>query len=94
MGPDSRQGHGSHGRPAIRRGAPDVLDEEDPLAALDGRRGALLRAVSAADGSGQAEYQFDAPPVLDGMIAAGSKLFLATQDGKLTCWQAPSHDPR
>jgi hypothetical protein len=75
-------------------GAPDVLDEEDPLAALEGRRGALLRAVSATDGSQQAEYQLDAPPALDDMIAAGIKLFLATRDGKLTCWGAPSHDPR
>lgn len=38
-------------------------------------------------------FLLDAPPLLDGMIAAGSKLFLATRDGKLTCWQAPSHDP-
>jgi hypothetical protein len=75
-------------------GAPDVLDDEDPLAALEGRRGALLRAVSAADGSGQAEYQLDAPPVLDGMIAAGCKLFPASRQGEPTCWEAPSHDPR
>jgi hypothetical protein len=75
-------------------GAPDELDQQDPLAALEGPRGGMLRAVSAADGSEQAEYRLDAPSVLDGMIAAGSKLFLATRDGKVICWHAPSHDPR
>jgi len=68
-------------------GAPDTFDAKDPLAALEGRKGGLLRAVSSADGKKLAEYRMDAPPVLDGMIAAGGKLFIATRDGKLTCWR-------
>ena len=69
-------------------GAPDVFDEDDdPLGAFEGRKGGLLRAVSAADGSKLSEYKLDAPPVLDGLIAIEGKLFLATRDGKLTCWE-------
>ena len=67
-------------------GAPDVMDPKDPLAALEGRKGGLLRAVSAADGRKLAEYPLAAPPVLDGLIAAQGRLFIATRDGKLTCW--------
>ena len=68
-------------------GAPDVMDSKDPLAALEGRKGGLLRAVSAADGKKLAEYPLDAPPVLDGLIAAQGRLFIATRNGKLTCWR-------
>jgi hypothetical protein len=68
-------------------GAPDTFDDKDPLAALEGRKGGLLRAVSKVDGKKLAEYSLEAPPVLDGLIAAGGKLFIATRDGKLTCWR-------
>ncbi|MBL7219271.1 MAG: PQQ-binding-like beta-propeller repeat protein [Phycisphaerae bacterium] len=67
-------------------GAPDTFDDKDPLAALEGREGGLLRAVSKADGKKLAEYKLESPPVLDGLIAANGKLFIATRDGKLTCW--------
>ena len=69
-------------------GPPDALDADDPLAALEGRRRGLLRAVSAADGGTLAEYPLDAPLVLDGLIAARGGLFVATRDGKLTCWRS------
>ena len=69
-------------------GAPDVFDEDDdPLGAFEGRKGGVLCAVSTADGSKISQYVLDAPPVLDGLIAVEGKLFLATRDGKLTCWQ-------
>ncbi|MCD6393005.1 MAG: PQQ-like beta-propeller repeat protein [Planctomycetes bacterium] len=69
-------------------GAPDVFDEEnDPLGALEGRKGGVLCDFSAADGSKIRQYTLDAPPVLDGLIAVEGKLFLATRDGKLSCWR-------
>jgi outer membrane protein assembly factor BamB len=69
-------------------GAPDVFDEQDdPLGAFEGRKGGVLRAVSASDGSTLSEYTLAAPPVLDGLIAVQGKLFLATRDGKLSCWE-------
>lgn len=67
-------------------GAPDVLPEDDPYAALEGRRGARLRAVSAADGTKLFQLELAAPPVFDGMAAAAGKLYLSATDGKLICF--------
>ncbi len=66
-------------------GPPDVFDPNDPLAAFQGRKGGLLWAVAAADGKKLAEYHLDSPPVLDGMIAAGGRLFISTRDGRVLC---------
>jgi len=52
-------------------------------AALLGRGGAVLWAVSARDGSRLAAYDLDALPVFDGMAAANGRLYLATTDGKV-----------
>jgi len=84
-------------------GPPDLVDEElavqsmaspatqanliEYAAALEGRRGGLLRAVSAADGLQLAEQPLDAPPVFDGMAAAEGKLFLVTVDGRVLCFE-------
>ena len=69
-------------------GPPDVVPEEDPYAALDGRKGALLAAFSADKGDKLAECELAAPPVFDGLIAAGGRLYLATIDGKVLCMGA------
>ena len=69
-------------------GSPDVVDPRDPWAAIDGRKGAVLWAVSAADGRKIAEYKLDAPPVYDGLAAANGKLYLTTTDGKVLCMRA------
>jgi len=82
-------------------GPPDLIDEpktfrqiRDPqarsrlteqAAALDGRRGALLWAVSAKDGRKLAERKLAAPPVFDGLAAAGGRLYVAATDGKVLC---------
>ena len=66
-------------------GPPDVLDPADPMAAFEGRKGALLRAVSAADGKKIAELKLDSPPTFDGMIAADKRLYLSTRDGRVLC---------
>ena len=83
-------------------GPPDVLDEEqaqqhlgDPetqakldeqVAALEGRKGALLWAVSASDGEKLAEYDLASPPVFDGMIATDGRLYFSTIDGTVVCY--------
>jgi len=66
-------------------GPPDVLDPKDPLGAFEGRKGALLWAVSASDGKKLAEYKLDSPPIFDGMIAAGGRLYISTINGRLIC---------
>ena len=83
-------------------GPPDVLDEDAAVKALDapdiqkalaeqdaalrGEKGALLLAYSAADGKLLAEHKLASPPAWDAMAAAGGRLFLATQDGKVLCF--------
>jgi len=82
-------------------GPPDVLDEvaatrrpDDPAvqkallrqeAALENRSGALLLAVSTADGKKLAEHKLDSAPTWDGMAAAAGRLYLSTMDGKVLC---------
>jgi outer membrane protein assembly factor BamB len=66
-------------------GPPDVVDPDDPMAAFEGRKGAVLRAYSAADGKTLAEQRIEAPPVFDGLIAAAGRLFLSTTDGRVVC---------
>lgn len=53
--------------------------------ALDGLKGGILTAVSAADGAGLASYRLDSAPVFDGMAAADGTLYLSTTDGKILC---------
>jgi len=67
-------------------GLPDVVDPQDPLAAFEGRRGASLQVFSAKDGSLLGSHALKSPPAFDGMSAAGGRLYLATQDGKVICF--------
>ena len=57
-----------------------------------GKQGAsatpLLLALSASDGSELARYPIAAPPVFNGMAAAGGELFLTLENGQLLCMEA------
>jgi len=80
-------------------GPPDFVDEPeafkniddakvqallaDQVAAIAGRKGAKLIAVSAADGVPLASYDIESPPVFDGMAAAGGRLYLTTMAGEV-----------
>jgi len=64
-------------------GPPDVFDSKDPYAAFEARKGAKLVAVSAADGKKLSEISLECPPIFDGMIAAGGRLFASLQDGSV-----------
>lgn len=91
------------GNTLLAAGAPDVLDEtmpsirsDDPEvvktlaeqeAALLGRRGGILMAVSKVDGTVKYRCDLDAPPVFDGLIAANGRLYLALKDGTVQCWE-------
>ena len=66
-------------------GPPDIVDKDDPMAAFEGRMGGRLWVVSTSDGEKLAEYEFDSPPVLDGIMAAQGRLYVAARDGRLTC---------
>ena len=66
-------------------GSPDVVDPGDPMAAFQGRKGALLRVHSTTDGALLAEHKLDAPPVFDGLVAANGRLYLSLEDGTVLC---------
>jgi hypothetical protein len=66
-------------------GAPDIVDPKDPYGAWEGRKGGILAAFAAGDGKRLAEYKLPAPPVWDGMSAAGGRLFISTHDGSIIC---------
>jgi hypothetical protein len=67
-------------------GMPDVVDPEDPLAAFEGRKGARLQVFSASDGALIQEQPLAAPPMFDGMSAAGGRLYLSTTDRRVQCF--------
>jgi len=83
-------------------GPPDVEDEEqavtslrDPQvqqrlaeqsAAFQGRHGALLVAVAPDSGERLAAYRLDSLPRFDGLIAAQSRLYATTVDGRVQCF--------
>ena len=67
-------------------GAPLIFDTVDLGATYAGRRGAILWAASAIDGSKLAEYKLDVLPAWDGMAAAYGGLFIVNQDGSIECW--------
>jgi len=66
-------------------GPPDVVDPDDPYAALDGRSGGLLQAVSTEDGRKLGELRLSSPPVYDGMAAARGRLYIALTNGSVVC---------
>jgi len=70
-------------------GVPDEVPADDPYAAMEGKLGSIVRAVSAKDGKTIAEIKLESQPVFDGMIAAAGRLFLCTEDGKLLCFGTP-----
>jgi hypothetical protein len=78
------------GETLLVAGAPDVVDESDPWAATEGRRGGVLRLVAADDGRTLAERRLDAPPVWDGLAVAGGCVYLSLADGRVLCLGAPT----
>ncbi len=68
-------------------GPPDVIPEDDPAAAFEGRMGGDLWALSATDGRALSKLErLTAPPVYDGLIAANGALYLCTTDGSVHCF--------
>jgi len=68
-------------------GMPAGASGDDAYAAFEGRKGGIVRIVSAEDGTEVAQYRISSPVVWDGMAAADGKLFLCTEKGELQCWR-------
>jgi outer membrane protein assembly factor BamB len=67
-------------------GPPDVIDEEDPLGAFEGRKGGLLKIFDKVSGEEIAEHQLPSPPVFHGMAAATTRLAISLRDGSVVCF--------
>jgi len=90
-------------------GPPDVEDEEESVktlsrpetqkklaeqsAAFEGKRGALLVAVSRNDGKRLAAYRLDFVPRFDGLIAANGRLYVSTLGGEVLCLSSARGQP-
>ena len=70
-------------------GADDDINQslQEQEAAWFGKKGGILWAVSATDGSKLAEYQLKSYPVFDGMSAAGGDLYLSQIDGTVVKYE-------
>ncbi|KPL19328.1 MAG: hypothetical protein AMJ75_12655 [Phycisphaerae bacterium SM1_79] len=64
-------------------GMPGMIDQKDPFATYEGRKGGLLWVMSGRNGEKLAEYKLEAVPVWDGMAAANERLYISTQDGRV-----------
>ena len=64
---------------------PHGATHED-IEAFRGEKGISLQAIAAADGKQLASYPLKSLPVFDGLAAARGRLYLATKDGKVTCF--------
>ena len=60
----------------------------DQAAAFEGKRGASIRAISAASGKTLNKIALASPPVWDGMAVSNGRIYLATMDGKVSCYGA------
>jgi len=76
------------GQTLLVAGPLDKVDPKDPWASLEGRAGGVLCVLNGADGKTVKQYDLPAPPVWNGMAAAGERVYLATVDGKILCYAA------
>jgi len=52
-----------------------------------GKRGAIMQVYSKKDGKRLAEQKLDNMPAFDGLIAAGGRLYMVTENGSIVCYQ-------
>ncbi|MCD6304377.1 MAG: PQQ-binding-like beta-propeller repeat protein, partial [Planctomycetes bacterium] len=76
---------GAAGWDALAKDAPAAEAARQNAQAQQG--GAMLLAISAADGRELARCRLESPPVLDGMAAAAGRLFLSCLDGTVVCME-------
>jgi len=53
--------------------------------AYEGKQGSVLRVMSVGDGKTISEQRLPAPPVFDGLSAAGGRLYLSLTNGRILC---------
>ncbi len=94
---------GQGGQRLFVAGIPDLVDEAEAVKtqnepatrqlfqrqadALQGKEGAMLWVVDAAEGRKLGEQKLEAVPEFDGLAAARKRLYLTTRDGCITCFE-------
>jgi outer membrane protein assembly factor BamB len=73
------------GKTLVTCGPPDVVKEDDPMAAFEGRLGSELWTFSVADGKTIGQFKLDESPIFDGLIVANNCLYLCTEQGAIVC---------
>jgi len=73
-------------------GWPEKAERNDPLGAIEGRRGGVLCAFDATSGKKLTEQKLGSAPIFDGMIAARGRLYISTRDGKILCLGAAKQE--
>lgn len=68
-------------------GLPDEIDEADPYATFEGRKGGKLIMIDRKTGKTLNETMLDSPPVWDGISCASRRVLLAQENGKLVCFR-------
>lgn len=68
-------------------------NETEALAAFEGKKDILLRVVQAKDGRRLSEIKLAAMPVFDGLSLANGNLYLASKDGRVTCFRSGQGTP-
>lgn len=71
-------------------GPPDVVDPADPMAAFEGRKGAVLCRLAADVGKTVEKHALEAPPVFDGLIVAAARVIVCSTDGRVVCFAGKS----
>lgn len=75
------------GNRLVVAGPPDKIISSDPLATFEGKSGAELQLFSAGQGKLISSMKLESPPVFDGISAAGGRIYMATENGKLICME-------
>jgi len=67
-------------------GPPDVVDQDDPLGAFEGRKGGMLHVVDTGSGEPVTKHELPSPPVYNGAAAANGCLYIADEAGCMACF--------
>jgi outer membrane protein assembly factor BamB len=69
----------------IAAGPPDVMPQDDPHAAYEGRAGGRLLILDSDDGTLLHERVLPSSPVLSGTVLAEGKFFMTLENGSVVC---------
>jgi len=82
------------GEQLILAGPPDSADPSKALAAVEGKLGATLCVINAADGTLATHYPLEHAPRYDGLAIASGRCYYTSLDGRVVCLGTTSPDKK